>query len=165
MRCKKVRILKSSISVGKSRKIVNYSLKYTQGEADNLTFLKELSTDYYDSSLPNLTNNSKKHSLFMLLSRFNSKPYLSKRVSKLNLKEKYSFFSHFFYRKNILRVLLKINVFSVKDGDNISEKNSNLDLINYYKYEHLFKNQEANHTNDNDFTIQRIRFKPGYQII
>jgi hypothetical protein len=165
MRRKKIKLLKTLVVTSSSKKVASYSLKHTSTSTQNLSFLRELSISSNTSKALNLQGDYKKYNISIILARINSKLSIVRKSSRVNLKEKYSFFSHFFYRKNVLRSLLKINVFSLRDSADISAKSTNLSLFNYYKNLHLFKKQINNYDSYNDFNIQRIRFKPGYQVI
>ena len=165
MRRKKTKLLKTLRAASSPKKVATYSLKYKSIGSRNLGFLKELSTSYSTSKVLNSQGDYKKYNLAIILARVNNKLSMVKKTSQVSLKEKYSFFSHFFYRKNILRSLLKINVFALRDNTDISAKSRNLNLFNYYKNLYLFKKQINNYDEYNDFSIQRIRFKPGYQVI
>lgn len=88
------------------------------------------------------------------------------KVNQISLKEKYSFFNHFFYRKNVLRKLLRIRSYSIKIKieDTIS-KTSKTNLLYFYKSVSVLDTQKSSGNDISDFSIQRIRFKPGYQVI
>jgi hypothetical protein len=164
-RRKKVRLLKTLKVLNSPKKVASYSLKYVDSKPQNFSSLRELSINYSATKLLNSRSNYKEYNLSLILAKINNKISIVNKAKQSNLKEKYSFFSHFFYRKNILRSLLKISVFNLRNTTDISTKNTNLSLLNYYKYSHLFKKEVSNHDNDSDFSIQRIRFKPGYQVI
>lgn len=109
----------------------------------------------------------KRFKVFSILPKLNNKqPAIFNKERYTFLKDKYSFFSHFFYRKNVLRKLLRIRVFKARTTQRLkATKAINLNLFDYYKYTSLPYKRSEQSKEVNDFTLQRIRFKPGYQII
>ena len=127
----------------------------------------------HNSTLPNLGNKLKSSKLLvarkpviefnnsLIISRLDSSLPVNSVSTQKNLKEKYSFFSHFSHRKNILRKLMKITTYNF-DG---KPKYANFNLFNYYKSVNYNLLQKDFIKAADDFNIQRIRFKPGYQVI
>lgn len=103
---------------------------------------------------------------FVILLKLNNLHRFSLKKVQVTLKEKYSFFNHFSHRKTILKKLLRVSSYSIKAKlkDTIL-KLSNSSLLPFYKNNVTLKSQSAFGANLNDFNVQRVRFKPGYQVI
>jgi hypothetical protein len=87
------------------------------------------------------------------------------KVKQISLKEKYSFFNHFFYRKTILKKILKISNYNIKYKiEDVDLQYTNQNIFDFYKSGVVLSNQSISSDTLDDFSIQRIRFKPGYQV-
>ena len=132
----------------------------------NLKNLKKLTTKFEKQKL---LNKKKKHASFgnfAILFKLNNSHNTILRANQTSLREKYSFFNHFFYRKSILRRFLRIRSYNIKvktEGTNL--KTLSASLLYFYKSISSLDNKKSLSNDIDDFSIQRIRFKPGYQVI